>query len=1451
MNITSKLSPSKEEQENNINNNNNNTMSSPSINVSDLDAAMLKDRFVRYDLANHQHDPEKTGVLPNDTEYHFGMANLDRNENITLFGSNTGTKERILIKLKWRPAIIDESEQSITKYHKSGLVSLISDFQFTANDGKSYEFNQIESYKPNQVELGAPGHERLIINQYGSNASKLKLYISSPYRRMRFVFNGYMRQVETNELVLVRFGCVLNTVGQIFDFLAETTSTFSPISEDSKGTFLDLSKYHDRHEQKVRFHGEYSITSVSNQISAPSTIKQVFTLRGFHSRHLLNLSTRYENDIGSDIHTNRLYVYLQNGKSFQIGAMATRKNDQVEYQLLQFGYTHFGLLPLVETIEDYEKDEVKKTFELICGGKRDSLLNELLTIHSKQNDETLICKLMLDEKLDSLNDWFEVEAKTSFISDEKESDKEINRLPGWALLLHDDELFDSMELKQSIEKSLSERRRLIEEGKLIDDQDASAELDHNLLVVSIEDSRCASSDLVGAKASSLAQLLQFEQRKDSQSDYKVPLALVMTRFAYDLISSENPQLKVEINKLVNLLTRDSVKKSNQSNETVIQEECNKLIKLVEGLKLPKLLADQLLEALNKRQLGSHDEKSLKFAVRSSSWGEDEGDMSAAGQLTTILNVEFVNGDLSQLSAAIMACFASKFSYQNIQYKRQHGLPIDLPMAVVVQDMISCDRAGVMFTCNPVNGDESKLTITANYGLGESVVSAAADPDSVIVGVDFDSKDCARLNVESAKLSIVDKQIGKKEVVISSDALRQAQLNQMDKSKCCLTEAELLKLARVGLRLRQFYSTRQQQCDIEWGFKSNQLYLFQCRPVTGLESYSQEELMRECDRAPQTELTFLSRANVGEVMPFAIRPLTVTYTVVHWGVLASQITMEFLEDAAELRQDQLHCPHSCAVDGSQQKYLGFYNLFGSSFITIGAEDKTPLTRAMELGIFGRELEPQTELIKASRAFKPVPSVFGAAKYRTGTRRFRLNPTEEIGLVKKQLDDVYKQLLEEEAAQFSEFSQLNLYDLSEKEKTDRLLGRYDQMRHVLKYHYDCWHLHCAASVIDSELHMQLNKVLAEYINDPVELSVIANKLLALSTDIISAEIPSWVRKISRAVQANSNQMSVGKFLELDDDSAAKYLSTFEEFRGMLERFGHRCYNEFDFSAKTWRESPERLVEMVKTHCRLSSTNSVDTKSDEIKQQPNVDEILGSIKSLSELDRLKLKYMLIPRCQLFIASRERTKNTTVLYFGCMRLVSRMFARELQFQMRLPDEELFYFLTYDEVKPLCLDFRPAIVMQASMRRQLFKRHFADDEPWKFEEIITSSELIPNHLKENEEIDAKLKAAPKLFGTPASSGKVRGKICLVRNIKELNRVESGSILLTYCTDVAFTPVFTLISGIITEVSGLVSHGAVIAREYGLPAIIGIPNVTKILEDGEEILLDADKGTITRLSAVE
>jgi phosphoenolpyruvate synthase/pyruvate phosphate dikinase len=202
-----------------------------------------------------------------------------------------------------------------------------------------------------------------------------------------------------------------------------------------------------------------------------------------------------------------------------------------------------------------------------------------------------------------------------------------------------------------------------------------------------------------------------------------------------------------------------------------------------------------------------------FSVRSSSTLEDLAFAAFAGQHETFLNCV---GE-ERILAAIKDCFLSLFADRAIAYRAQLKFPHEqAAMAVVVQQMIPCEVAGVAFTINPVSGDLSELLINSNFGLGESVVSGEVPID--------------QFALDKSNKAVRNEQIGKKslKVVGSSSGTAHVALSPTESSASSLTCDQLTQIAELALRVEEHYHFPQ---DIEWGIADNQVFLLQSRPIT--------------------------------------------------------------------------------------------------------------------------------------------------------------------------------------------------------------------------------------------------------------------------------------------------------------------------------------------------------------------------------------------------------------------------------------------------------------------------------------------------------------------------------------------------------------------------------------------------------------------------------------------
>lgn len=324
------------------------------------------------------------------------------------------------------------------------------------------------------------------------------------------------------------------------------------------------------------------------------------------------------------------------------------------------------------------------------------------------------------------------------------------------------------------------------------------------LILWFENLRKTDIPSVGGKNANLGEMIN--------SGIPVPPGFAVTAYSYKKFIEETG-----ISEKIYAIIRETVTDINDPKQFEVASK--KIRELIESTPIPKDVEEAIRNAYEElcRRLNTNE---VFVAVRSSATAEDLPDASFAGQQETFLNVRGVN----ELLGKTLKCWSSLFTPRAIFYRTQKGFAHEnVLISVGVQKMVNSKAAGVMFTINPVTGDPNQIVIEANYGLGESVVSGAVTPDDFIVDKDT--------------LNIVEKRIAKKTVQYVRDpntgktVHMEVPLEKQEQP--CLTDEEILKLAKLAKNIEQIYGTAQ---DIEWAididlpFPEN-IFIVQSRPET--------------------------------------------------------------------------------------------------------------------------------------------------------------------------------------------------------------------------------------------------------------------------------------------------------------------------------------------------------------------------------------------------------------------------------------------------------------------------------------------------------------------------------------------------------------------------------------------------------------------------------------------
>lgn len=737
----------------------------------------------------------------------------------------------------------------------------------------------------------------------------------------------------------------------------------------------------------------------------------------------------------------------------------------------------------------------------------------------------------------------------------------------------------------------------------------------------------------------------------------------------------------------------------------------------------------------------------KVAVRSSALGEDGEEASFAGQYDTVLNVE----GLDAVKAAITQCVASLQNHRATAYQKDQ--PVDAQgehpanqMCVVVQQMVSANTAGVLFTADPVSGRYDRLVIDAVAGLGEALVSGETTPDHF------------ELNRGN---EIVQRELAGE--------------------TCVIDDVAVLTLAKDA---RKAQTAAGEPLDMEWAIDDDGvLYWLQARPITTLGVDLNEGF------TPIPPDHVITRCNVGEMMPGPVCPLTFS------------VQGRAIEHGMQYMHTRYASRPAITQDWTQiNLFYGhmFINLSGG--LQAGRAVSLNTAESSAMSICGR-LIPE---LKEPENKKPLPlrwwgsvkfirfCLLGrryAADYESKNRHFHIRYTD---------DPV--SMVEEMEQRFPWLCYTNEVHL----RTSAYSG---VMEGVVQ------------GVVSGR---RRNTSAAEQ----AALQAEAARLLAGANDVESAvmveQLDEVVDLLAEDKDAAENFRSSSTKMALAWLQSANSGAVGKRFADFMRHHGHRGYRELCVRSKSWSDEPTVLVQTMQASVAARQLDSYKKKTHETLDW----------SSLSWLLR-----KLLPKAHQAIQLREQTKSDLVLATYKLKCGYRHLGTLLAQRGWLADADLVFFMSREELSAFCRE------PSAEMARLTVKRRrtLAFQEKLEFEDVHIgfaepSERQIPSSGKAGEYV-----------GRPVSCGVVEGPARVATTLEEAAELRPGEILISHITDIGWTPYFSLIAGLATDVGSAVSHGAVIAREYGLPAIVNLRVATKVINTGDLVRLDADRGVLTRL----
>jgi len=775
------------------------------------------------------------------------------------------------------------------------------------------------------------------------------------------------------------------------------------------------------------------------------------------------------------------------------------------------------------------------------------------------------------------------------------------------------------------------------------------------------------------------------------------------------------------------------------------------------------------------------------AVRSSATAEDLPDLSFAGQQDTYLNI--LSED--ELLKAVVDCWSSLWTARAIGYRLRNAIPQDqVALAVVVQEMIPSESSGVMFTANPLTGLRSETVIDATFGLGEALVSGQVEPDHYVVDTIHDRVVSKTLGAK--KLSTRAKPGGGVETVEAEAAERQV-----------LSDDEILQVAGLGQQIEDEYHAPQ---DIEWAFADGKLHVLQSRAITSLfpvPEESDDPLMVWFSFGSVQGLvgpmTPLGReairhvfAGAGRMFGQTINPVEVRALVPAgqrlWinvtGVIRNPVGNRIIGGVLDFLEPSI---------GRIVKPLANDPRLGAGkgklkFSTVGRLAKFFLPILLK-GIrnAGHPERARAELDQHIDAY------LAAAQITPGKDRFE-RLANVIAFMREHIANVFRFLLPRFIPVFGpSMAALNL-------------------------------LHHLAGDSGSTV-LETTRGLPQNVTTEMDLSLWETartiRADAESTDAFRiSDAPTLARLYLKGTLPSAAQSAIARF---------------------MERYGMRGVGEIDFGQPRWREDPTSVMQTLQSYLQINEASGPDVMFARGEQTARdaVEKLARDVRAqrggwLKE----KLVRGAARRIRLLMGAREAPKFFAIRVMGRARLALLDVGREFAEAGTIERAADLAFLGFSELEELSREQPRDWKTLIAERRAAFEREARRRQVPRV--------LVSDGRAFYEGLGAETDTGDVITGSPVSPGAVEGIVHVVFDPHE-TQLAPGEILVCPGTDPAWTPLFMAAGGLITEVGGMMTHGSVVAREYGIPAVVGVHEATTRLKTGQRILLDGTAGRIMLL----
>jgi len=596
----------------------------------------------------------------------------------------------------------------------------------------------------------------------------------------------------------------------------------------------------------------------------------------------------------------------------------------------------------------------------------------------------------------------------------------------------------------------------------------------------------------------------------------------------------------------------------------------------------------------------------------------------------------------------------------------------------------------------------------------------------------------------------------------------------------LTEPQILQLARLGRQIEAYFGCPQ---DIEWCLVDETFYIVQSRPITTLYPIPEPR--------DQENHVYVSVGHQ-QMMTDPLKPLGMSiYELTSFGPRFKAGGRMFVD-----------VTHMLASPDNREKFLE----------TMGHHDplmKDALITIVKRKDFIKSLPNQKQEHSSNKNVPPSDSQVP----------FENNQT------------IVSELINKNQASVEELKQ----NIQTKSGTDLLEFIKEDIQQLKKILFDPQSTAVFMAAINASTWIN------EKMNDWLGEKNVADTLSQSVPNNITSEMGLALLDVADVIRPYPEVIDY--LQDVKDDAFLDELVKFEGGQKIqeaifayLNKYGMRCSGEIDISKTRWSEKPITLVPMILNNIKNFEPNTSKRIFEQGRQEAleKEQELIERLKQLPDGD-LKAKETIekISLIRNFIGYREYPKYGMINRYFVYKQSLLKEAKKLLHTDVIHDIEDIFYLTLEELQEVIrtnkLDYQ--IINKRKDEYKLFEKLTPP-------RVITSDGEIIAGAYKRENLPDKA-----IVGLPVSSGIIEGRARVILNMEDAD-LKDGDILVTTFTDPSWTPLFVSIKGLITEVGGLMTHGAVIAREYGIPAVVGVENATKVIKDGQRIRVNGTDGYI-------